>query len=353
MKKRPFSLRYLGHYEILEPLGTGRFAVLALLILCWGVSFATAQSPVTRPSISEEISPVEELSAETHDGQVAIGVLRRPPGQGPFPAVVIISSPAASEARDGVVGEMSRLKIRALTNPTFTRFLAAGYVTVLAQQGLPGDAPPLGDPQLAIVDHVKSMSAVDPNSAVVYGVSYGGYLALKVAAENEVAAVAAEEPPLWSGYDGLIAGLNDMLDVARVGQRLLEDPRQFLTPEIRRSAQEELRKISGPIFLAVGGLNQRQEVFVDIHNEFLIPDLKAAGKEVESVIYPGQPHAFGWYGGLGPTPSEGKEEAARKFFADMHAFFSRHLLTQPEPVDDSRVQYVPVCDALQRRIGRC
>ena len=23
MKKRPFSLRYLGHYEILEPLGAG------------------------------------------------------------------------------------------------------------------------------------------------------------------------------------------------------------------------------------------------------------------------------------------------------------------------------------------
>ena len=58
-----------------------RFAVLALLILGWGVSLATAQTPVTRPVISEEVSPVEELSAETRDGQTAIGVLRRPPGQ--------------------------------------------------------------------------------------------------------------------------------------------------------------------------------------------------------------------------------------------------------------------------------
>ena len=142
-------------------------AVLALLILGWGVSLVTAQPPVTRPAISEEISPVEELSAETHDGQTAIGVLRRPPGQRPFAAVVIISSPAGSEAKDGVVGTINRLKIRALTSPTFTRFLAAGYVTVLAQQGLPGDAPPVGNPQLAIVDHVKHMSAVDPNSVVL------------------------------------------------------------------------------------------------------------------------------------------------------------------------------------------
>ncbi len=85
-----------------------RFAVLALLILGWGVSLATAQTPVTRPAISEEVSPVEELSAETRDGQTAIVVLRRPPGQRPFPAIVIISSPAASEAKDGVVGTMNR-----------------------------------------------------------------------------------------------------------------------------------------------------------------------------------------------------------------------------------------------------
>jgi dienelactone hydrolase len=266
---------------------------------------------------------------------------------------VIISSAVASEAKDGVVGAMNRLKTRALTNPTFTRFLAAGYVTVLAQQGLTGDVPPLGEPQLAIVDHVKHITAVDPNSVVVFGASHGGYLALKVAAEIAVAAVAAEEPPPWSGYDSLIAGANGIFEVARVGRRLLEDPRQAFTPEVRRSAQEELRKISGPIFLAAGDLLPRQQVFVDIYNEFLIPDLKAAGQEVEAIVYPGQPHAFGFFGGLGPTPIKGKMEAARTFFEDMHAFFSRHLPTQPESMDDSLVEDVPVCDALQRRIGRC
>ncbi len=207
-----------------------RFAVLPLLILCWGVSLGTAQTPVTRPAISEGVSPVEELSAETHDGQTAIGVLRRPPGQRPLPAVVIISSPAGSEAKDGVVGTMNRLKVRALTNPTFTRFLAAGYVTVLAQVALMMDPPPVGGPQRAIVDHVKRMSAVDPNSVVVFGTSWGGYVALKVAAEIEVAAVAVEEPPPWSGYDGAIDEVNGIFELARIGQQLSEGPRQFFHP---------------------------------------------------------------------------------------------------------------------------
>ena len=104
---------------------------------------------------------------------------------------------------------------------------------------------------------------------------------------------------------------------------------------------------------AAGDLRPRQQVFVDIYRDFLIPDLKAAGKDVEAIVYAGQPHAFGFFGGLGPTRSDGKAAAARTFFADMHAFFRRHLPTQPEPVHDALVEHVPVCDALQQRIGRC
>ncbi|MCH7823906.1 MAG: phosphatase PAP2 family protein [Acidobacteria bacterium] len=46
-----------------------RFAVLALLILYWDVSLVTAQTPPTRPVISEEVSPVQEAAA----GQVGTG----------------------------------------------------------------------------------------------------------------------------------------------------------------------------------------------------------------------------------------------------------------------------------------
>ena len=69
---------------------TAQFAFLwVVLILCWGASPVTAQTPLTRPVISEEVSPVQEFSVEMPDGSAAVGVLRRPPGPGPFPAVVI------------------------------------------------------------------------------------------------------------------------------------------------------------------------------------------------------------------------------------------------------------------------
>ena len=67
-----------------------RSAVLALLILCWGASLVTAQTPLTRPLISEQVSPVEEISIQAQDGYDVIGVVRKPPGSGPFPAVVVV-----------------------------------------------------------------------------------------------------------------------------------------------------------------------------------------------------------------------------------------------------------------------
>jgi len=73
-------------------------------------------------------------------------------------------------------------------------------------------------------------------------------------------------------------------------------------------------------------------------DEILISELKASGKELEEIVYPGQGHCFGLGGGF----SESSEEAARSFFADMDAFFKRHLPTQPHAVDDSLVEHVPV-----------
>ena len=324
---------------------TAQFAFLwVVLILCWGASPDTAQTPLTRPVISEEVSPVQEFSVEMPDGSAAVGVLRRPPGPGPFPAVVIPFPYSVNQWRT-----------MALNNATMMRFLAAGYVTVMeGSTDQFADLLSVGEDYiqglvastLATVNHVKNMSYVDSNSVVLYGCSLGGYMVLEVSAETEVAATTAEEP-VGYGYTSVMA-----LTSPAAWIRLNEDPHQFFTPELRRSAQEEFRKISGPLFLAQGDDWLRAGA-VDMHNEFLIPDLKAAGKDVEAIVYPGQPHAFGWYGGLGPTRSEGKEEAARTFFVDMHAFFSRHLSIQPEPVDDSLMEHVPVGDALQRRIGRC
>ena len=303
-----------------------RFAFLTALILCWGVSLATAQAPGPRPSISEEISPVEEVSVETQDGQRAIAVLRRPPGLGPFPAVVI-----------AYPFNVSRWKALAVHNSTMTRFLAAGYVTVMTTwsgwSGSDSGWEAALSSTLAIVDHVKNMSDVDPNSVVLYGCSAGGHVALKVAAATEVAAITVEDPNMF-GYDISLTTLNDWF-------QLNEDPHRFYTPEVRRLARERLRRISGPIFFAQGGASPiaRGGAKTTV-NEIILPDLKAAGNEVEVITYAGQKHCFGFFAVAERGVANDGDKAASRFFTDMDAFFKRHLPTQPVPVADSLVEKV-------------
>ena len=189
---------------------------------------------------------------------------------------------------------------------------------------------------LATVNHVKNMSDVDSNSVVLYGCSMGGYMVLEVSAETEVAAITAEEPGGY-GYSTIMALASD----PQAWFRLNDDPHQFFTPEFRRSAQEEFRKISGPIFVAQGDGGLRTGA-VDMLNEFLIPDLKAAGKDVEAVTYSGQNHCFGFFATSDRGVANDGDAAASRFFADMDTFFKRHLPTQPRAVDDSLIEHVAI-----------
>ena len=218
-----------------------RYFIVALALVALVPLPASAQTPVTRPAISEEVSPVEEFSVETPDGPPAVGVVRRPPGPGPFPAVVI-PHPFT----------VNRSKTMALNNPTMTRFLAAGYVTVMYA----GEAPSSDNPErlldalrtgtLAIVDHVKNMPEVDSHSLVLYGCSVGGVV-LDVAGATEVAAVAAEEPNgMW--FSPLMTLASRPAEFIQA----VEDPHRFFTPAVREATREKLRTISGPVFIAQG-----------------------------------------------------------------------------------------------------
>ena len=49
-----------------------------------------AADTVTRPLISEEVAPLESIAPTAADGSRGEAYLRKPPGPGPFPAVVLI-----------------------------------------------------------------------------------------------------------------------------------------------------------------------------------------------------------------------------------------------------------------------
>jgi len=70
---------------------TIRSTLLALAALAFlGGSSASAQTEVTQPFLSERACPVDILTASTQNMQAAKAVVRKPPGKGPFPAVVFL-----------------------------------------------------------------------------------------------------------------------------------------------------------------------------------------------------------------------------------------------------------------------
>jgi acetyl esterase/lipase len=312
------------------------------LILFLVANPASAQGPITRPAIPESVSAVEAITVRAEDEHDVVAVVRKPPGVGPFPAVIAIHGTVPTLSLDALTEQ-------ALTNPTFTRLLAAGYVTVIPTYRTEwGDDPQTPEAlwdNLAVVEHVKRMEGVDPTSVVVYGCSGGGDVALQIAGETALAAITAEEPATIL-FTGMFTS-----DVPRAGARygsvdvrpLLEDPHAYFGDHARNLTRERIGRISSPVLIAQGDVPFYGVDHHKMFNEILIPELRAAGKDVEQALYPGQRHCFGFEGGLvGRWTTDATVAAARDFFNDMDAFFRLHLDTQPVELEDSALQHVLV-----------
>ena len=120
---------------------------------------------VTVPLVSEEVSPVEELRIS----RTAYAAVRKPPGKGPFPAVIFLHGGLGNS-------RMERLRESSLMHVTPARFLAWGYVTVNAtRRDIRHDPQDRGvvEDTAAIIEAVKQRRDVDPRSVVLYGGSGG------------------------------------------------------------------------------------------------------------------------------------------------------------------------------------
>jgi dipeptidyl aminopeptidase/acylaminoacyl peptidase len=299
---------------------------------------AIVQSPatesITRPVISEGTSPVEEIAPIAKDGHRGSGLLRRPPGAGPFPALLWIHGGLATrppaEVRDNALS----------ANPS--RFLAAGYVvaviTYRSRDEDPQSTVSLAD-SLAAVDHLRQLPYVDPKSIVVFGCSGGGDLALEVAAATDVAAIAPEEPATV-----LFTGMFNR-DMPKKGARyepgdgaaaLGPDYARGYTEKYQQLTRDKIRSIRAPILIVEGepttGLNR-------FNTGVFVPELRKAGKSVEVRTHPGEPHCFAFYGSGPRTP---RPAAAAKAFDDVDAFFRKYLPTQPRAIDPKLVEHVPI-----------
>jgi dipeptidyl aminopeptidase/acylaminoacyl peptidase len=280
--------------------------------------------PVLRPVVSEAAIPVESFTPVASDGQRGEGFLRKPPGEGPFPAVLMIH---------GGLPRRSREAIRDYTISTHaSRFLEAGYVVaVITYRGREID-PTVQTPEtvldcVAAVEALRTLPFVDPASIVVTGTSGGGDLSLEVAAATEVAAIVPEEPAsvLMAGLvvpDSKAARAANYIALYRAEP----DHSMFLA---------KLARIESPI-LIIQGTHSTHSGINQFNAAVLIPELRAAGKSVEVVTFPGEPHSFSFQSSPSRTP---RPAAAQKAFLDADSFIRRHVATQPIPLDPVLVRH--------------
>jgi dipeptidyl aminopeptidase/acylaminoacyl peptidase len=315
------------------------FGLFMALVACLATAVLTTLAAgqtdrITRPAVSEKASPLQPIAPVAHDGYRGYGFLRKPPGDGPFPAVVLIHGGLNTWASE-------RLRQFVITSAMPSRLLAAGYV-VATMTYRSRDVDPQSrvslDDSLAAVEYLQRLPYVNAASVAVYGCSGGGDLALAVASEKRVAAIVAEEPAsimftgVWNSSSPKAGERYDTGDSAPI----FENPKRYYTEEHQRLTKQKIARIQSPILIAQGDVKTLLAVN-DFNAAVLIPELRSAGKVLEVVTYPGEPHCFA-FGDYGPPSSSA---STVKAFHDIDAFIRRHIVTRPKAVDPSLVTQTP------------
>jgi acetyl esterase/lipase len=288
-----------------------------------------ASEPITRPVVSEEACPLVHTEPVASDGRRGFGLLRKPPGGGRFPAILWIHGGLVTRS-------LADLEV-SIRSPNPSRFLAAGYVvsvpTYRSRDDDPQSTVSLRD-CLAHVEHLRRLpSVVDPRSIVVYGCSGGGDLALEIAAAMRVCAIVPEEPAsllLTGVFNARFPKKGERYTPADAAP-ISEEPKRYYKEEHRKLTRAKLARIECPILIVQGDVHPINR----FNSEVLIPELEAAGKRVEVITYPGEPHCFSFQGSRRHT-------AAWKAFRDVDAFCRRHLATQPRALPAHIVRHEPL-----------
>lgn len=282
---------------------------VALLSGCGAFAQGGADTSTMRPVIAEHDIPVETLAPVASDGFVGEAFLRKPPGQGPFPAVILVHG-GAPRWSTGMLRDFA-------VHTHASRFLEAGYVVVAMTRrdldmnlATTEEQAPVRD-ALAVYDYVKALPYVDDESVVVRGTSVGGYLTLEVAAARDVTAIMVEEPFSFP-----------FVGVAPNGQG--------------QPDSSKIARLQSPILDIEGDQTPNINEF---NRDVFFPAMFAAQRSLTVSHYPGGLHSFAFYDSMERTlkPSE-----SLRAFGEIDRFFRSHLAVQPRPLDAGLVSHEPV-----------
>jgi dipeptidyl aminopeptidase/acylaminoacyl peptidase len=273
----------------------GSLTTVSLVVLCSAGSHAEVIDYAGSPDalshdefihvVSEADSPVTQTYIKSADGAYVAAAIRKPPGEGPFPAIIIFHGAPGGRGMEQLVG-WSRGDHG---GPVWERFLQEGFVVAVADyrggdfglMNAPSDLPLVTaiDDGIAVVEHVSGLAYVDSGQVSVYGVSLGGNLALFLASKIPTlhAVVAGAPAPIWflgmefGGFRELPTDFDDTVAAANI------------VP------------IETPILIQVGTADSLLAI-----DRLLYEQLDSRGKEVRLEIYEHGYHDFV----LGPQGQE-------------------------------------------------
>jgi dipeptidyl-peptidase-4 len=231
--------------------------------------------------VSEADSPVQPTYVKTKDGLYVAAAIRKPKGDGPFPAIILFHGAPGGRGMDQLVG-WSR---GATGGPVWERFLQEGFVVAVADyrggDWTTANVPSSGgnataiDDGLAVIDYVKALPYVDGSRVSLYGVSLGGnlvaYLTSKVPTIH--AAILGAPAPIWFlGVQMPPGGGRPDLSKA--------------TPD-PAVAEANIAPIRTPVLILVGTEDRLQTMATTLHDL-----LQKAGKPVRMDVYEHGYHDF-------------------------------------------------------------
>jgi dipeptidyl-peptidase-4 len=231
--------------------------------------------------VSEADSPVQQTYVKSKDGLYVAAAIRKPKGDGPFPAIIFFHGAPGGRGMEQLVG-WSR---GATGGPAWERFLQEGFVVAVADyrggDWNAANVPSSGggataiDDGLAVIDFVKSLPYVDGSRVSLYGVSLGGnlvaYLISKVPTIH--AALLGAPAPIWFlGIQMPAGGGRPDLSTAK------PDP---------AVAEANIAPIRTPVLILVGTEDRLQSIATTLHDL-----LQKAGKPVRMDVYEHGYHDF-------------------------------------------------------------
>jgi dienelactone hydrolase len=282
--------------------------------------------------------PVHLMYVEMIDGVYAPIGLRLPPGNGPFPLVLFASGNGG--------GGMAWVR-DATQNKSWTQeqFLKAGYAVAWMRYRAEVDyaydkigklvedrrqrrqllnrGPLEYEDVIAIVEHVKTLPAIDPGRIGYMGMSHGGEMAFKIASEyHGVRAMIASEPAsheflrLRPDATAHVNPSTGLLDVESMLMRETGKVRARITEDV---AKQRIGAIQTPIFVQGRDSDELQGIFRVCYD--LLAEL---GKDAKWASYEHDVHGFVYVQRNGKdvyAPDAVQVQAIR----DSIAFFDAHM----------------------------